>query len=43
MNRFMDTHQIKPVIDTVIDYPKADDAYALMESSRHFGKIVIRH
>lgn len=43
MNAFIETHRIKPVIDAVIDYANADDAYALMESSRHFGKIVIRH
>lgn len=42
MNVFIEEHRIKPVVDVVIDYEKADDAYTLMESGRHFGKIVIR-
>ena len=42
MNAFIEQHRIKPVIDATIDFKQADEAYALMESGRHFGKIVIR-
>lgn len=34
--------RIRPVIDTVLPLERADEAHALMEASRHFGKIVLR-
>jgi NADPH2:quinone reductase len=34
--------QIKPVIERVFDAPEAAAAHALMESSQHVGKIVLR-
>ncbi|WP_308911719.1 NAD(P)H-quinone oxidoreductase [Pseudokordiimonas caeni] len=34
--------RVKPVVDTVLPLEKASDAHALMESSRHMGKIVLR-
>lgn len=33
---------IRPVVDTVFPLERADDAHDLMESSEHFGKIVLR-
>ncbi|WCL53915.1 NAD(P)H-quinone oxidoreductase [Gimibacter soli] len=33
--------RIKPIVDTVLPLEKASDAHALMESSRHMGKIVL--
>jgi len=42
MNAFIEEHRIKPVIDATLDFTEADQAYALMESGQHFGKIVIR-
>jgi NADPH2:quinone reductase len=32
----------RPVIDTVFPLPRAADAHAMMESSRHIGKIMLR-
>ena len=34
--------RIKPVIDRVFDFEKAQEAYAYLESGAHFGKVVIR-
>jgi NADPH:quinone reductase-like Zn-dependent oxidoreductase len=42
MNRFIDQHKIKPVIDRVFEYKDAQAAFDLMESGNFFGKIVIR-
>jgi D-arabinose 1-dehydrogenase-like Zn-dependent alcohol dehydrogenase len=42
MNAFIEKHKIKPVIDKVIEFSKADAAYQLMESGDFMGKIVIR-
>lgn len=33
--------KVRPVIDTVLPLEKASDAHALMESSKHMGKIVL--
>jgi len=41
MNAALIHNQIQPVIDTVVDFKNARDAYRLMESGQHFGKIVI--
>ncbi|MDB5157026.1 MAG: NAD(P)H-quinone oxidoreductase [Mucilaginibacter sp.] len=38
---FLASGQIKPVINAVFAAEKAADAHALMESSRHIGKIVL--
>jgi NADPH:quinone reductase-like Zn-dependent oxidoreductase len=37
----MDIAKIKPVIDRVFPFDQAPQAFALMESAKHFGKIVI--
>ncbi len=42
MNRAISLHKIKPVIDKVFPFEKAQDALNLMKSSGHFGKIVIK-
>jgi NADPH:quinone reductase-like Zn-dependent oxidoreductase len=39
---FIETNQLKPVIDTVYPFEKAREALEYLESGRHFGKIVIR-
>ncbi|MCR9214462.1 MAG: NAD(P)-dependent alcohol dehydrogenase [Proteobacteria bacterium] len=41
MNASLTQSQIHPVIETVVDFKEARDAYRLMESGQHFGKIVI--
>lgn len=41
MVRAIDSHAIKPVIDQVVPFENAPDAYHLMRSAQHFGKIVI--
>ncbi len=43
MNAAVALHQMRPVIDTVVPFSSAPEAYNLLESARHFGKIVISH
>jgi len=38
----MDVNKIHPIIDRVYPFDQAEEAYAYMESGRHFGKIVIQ-
>ncbi|HEX6101066.1 MAG TPA: NAD(P)H-quinone oxidoreductase [Thermoanaerobaculia bacterium] len=38
----LDAGRIRPVIHTVLPLERADEAHDLMESSEHFGKIVLR-
>jgi NADPH:quinone reductase-like Zn-dependent oxidoreductase len=42
MNRAISQQRLEPVIDRVYDFAQARDAFALMESRAHIGKIVIR-
>jgi NADPH:quinone reductase-like Zn-dependent oxidoreductase len=42
MNRFLRLHQLRPVIDKSFDFDQASAALAYLESSQHFGKIVIQ-
>lgn len=42
MNRAIAAHLIRPVIDSVHDFDRANEALARLESGVHFGKIVIR-
>jgi NADPH:quinone reductase-like Zn-dependent oxidoreductase len=42
MNRAIDLHQLRPVIDRVFTFDEARDALRHMERGAHFGKIVIR-
>lgn len=41
MNRFIEQHDIQPVIDRVFPFEQFPDALRLMESAGHFGKIVV--
>jgi NADPH:quinone reductase-like Zn-dependent oxidoreductase len=40
---FVATHRLVPVVDRTFTFEQAEQAYALMASGDHFGKIVIRH
>lgn len=42
MNRAIELHNLKPIIDRVYEFDAAADAYAAFEGRSHFGKIVIR-
>jgi len=41
MNRFIEAHQIRPVIHRTYPFEQLPDALRLMEAGGHFGKIVI--
>lgn len=41
MNRAIEYHKIKPVIDEVFPFDKAEEALNKLKSGQHFGKIVI--
>ena len=41
LNAFVDTHQLKPVVDRVFDFAAAKAAYAYQSSGELFGKVVI--
>lgn len=43
MNAAISFNGLKPVIDRVIPFSEAKQAYELLESGKHFGKIVISH
>ena len=42
MNAFIVDHQMHPVVDREFDFEQANEAFAYMRDSKHFGKIVIR-
>lgn len=42
MNRFLEEHQVTPVIDRVFSMDQAPEAFAYLESGQHFGKVVIQ-
>lgn len=42
MNRAIDFHQLKPVIDRQFSFEALPDALRYLESGKHFGKIAIR-
>jgi len=42
MNRAIDFHQLRPVIDRVFAFDELPDALRYLESGKHFGKIVLR-
>jgi NADPH:quinone reductase-like Zn-dependent oxidoreductase len=42
MNRAIELHKLKPVIDKVFEFDQAKEALKHMESGAHFGKIVIK-
>jgi NADPH:quinone reductase-like Zn-dependent oxidoreductase len=41
LNAFLETHNLHPIIDKVFPFAQARDAFALMASGQHFGKIVV--
>lgn len=43
MNRAIDQHQIRPVVDRVFPFEEAPQAFEHMSAGRHFGKIAIAH
>jgi NADPH:quinone reductase-like Zn-dependent oxidoreductase len=42
MNRFIEQHRIRPVIDHVFSFDETAAAYEHVDQGRHFGKVVIR-
>jgi NADPH:quinone reductase-like Zn-dependent oxidoreductase len=43
MNRFIELHQLKPVIDRAFGFNDAREALKYLESGEHFGKIVVEN
>lgn len=43
MNRAIETGRLQPVVDSVVPFEDARDAFERMARGEHFGKIVIRH
>ena len=41
MNRFIEEHKIKPVIDRIFEFGAVKEALYYLESGTHFGKIVV--
>ena len=41
MNKALELHQIKPIVDRVFDFAQFPDALQYLESGAHFGKVVI--
>jgi NADPH:quinone reductase-like Zn-dependent oxidoreductase len=42
MNRFMEGHQIRPVIDRIFEFDEAAQAFDFIQSGDFMGKVVIR-
>ena len=42
MNRAIEHHAMRPVVDRVYDFADARDAYHAMRAAGHFGKLVVR-
>jgi NADPH:quinone reductase-like Zn-dependent oxidoreductase len=43
MNRAIEMHRLRPVIDRVFPFAEAKAAYHLFQGRAHFGKVVISH
>jgi NADPH:quinone reductase-like Zn-dependent oxidoreductase len=41
MNRFIESHRLKPVIDRTYAFAKLPEALAYLGSGQHFGKVVL--
>ncbi len=41
MNRAIELHKLRPVIDRVFDFPAVPKAYQYLQSGAHFGKLVV--
>jgi len=42
MNRAIRQHKLRPVVDKVFPFEQAREAMKYMDSSAHFGKVVIK-
>jgi NADPH:quinone reductase-like Zn-dependent oxidoreductase len=42
MNRAIELHRLRPIVDQVFPFDRAVDAFCYLDSGRHFGKVVIR-
>ncbi len=42
MNRFINEHALRPVVDKVFDFEDGESALRWMDSARQFGKIVVK-
>jgi NADPH:quinone reductase-like Zn-dependent oxidoreductase len=42
LNRSIELHQVKPVIDKVFEFAEAKAAYHHLKGQSHVGKVVIR-
>ena len=42
MNRAIEAHEIKPLVDKVFSFKEAREAYAYQWSGAHAGKVVVR-
>lgn len=43
MNRAIETHQIRPIVDSTFAFRDAREAYKTMREANHFGKLVISY
>ena len=43
MNRAIEMHRLRPVIDRTFPFGEAKEAYRHFEGRAHFGKVVIAH
>ncbi|KAI0077018.1 NAD-P-binding protein [Panus rudis PR-1116 ss-1] len=42
MNRLIEGHKLRPIVDKVFPFDKAKDAYEYLASQKHVGKVVIK-
>ncbi|MBX3245972.1 MAG: NAD(P)-dependent alcohol dehydrogenase [Myxococcales bacterium] len=42
MNRAVEAHELRPVVDRVFPFEAAPEAFRYLQSGEHFGKVVIR-
>ncbi len=42
MNRAIEAHELRPVVDRVFDFDEAPEAFAYLTRGAHFGKVCIR-
>jgi len=42
MNTAIERHRLRPVVDRIFAFEEIRDAFSLMESGGHFGKICIQ-
>ncbi|MBV8212273.1 MAG: NAD(P)-dependent alcohol dehydrogenase [Verrucomicrobia bacterium] len=42
MNRFLEEHQLHPVVDAVFPWSESQEAFRDLKAGKHFGKLVLR-